>query len=270
MDFPKIDPVMFEIGPVALHWYGFMYLLGFLAAWGLGTYRAKKPNSGWTPEQVSDFLFFGFIGVIIGGRLGYVFFYGLEFWAKDALYIFKIWEGGMSFHGGLLGVLAAGWYFSRKNKKAFFDVADFMVPLVPLGLMFGRIGNFINGELWGREASADYFLAIRFPQDPSGLLRHPSQLYQAIFEGLILFLIVWFYSAKPRPRKAVFSVFLIGYGVFRFGVEFFREPDAHLGKVISWLTMGQVLCVPMIAIGVYLLVKAYKEPKVQPNKKRSN
>ncbi|WP_235727617.1 prolipoprotein diacylglyceryl transferase [Kangiella shandongensis] len=261
MEFPEISPVIFEIGPIALHWYGFMYLLGFLAAWGLGTYRAKQPNSGWTAEQVSDFLFYGFIGVILGGRIGYVLFYGLEFWADDPWYPFKIWEGGMAFHGGILGVAAAGWYFARKNKKGFFEVGDFIVPLAPLGLMFGRLGNFINGELWGRQAAEGFPLAMRFPDDSLGLLRHPSQLYQAAFEGLLLFLIVWFYSAKPRPRKAVSGLFLTGYGVFRFGVEFFREPDAHLGKVISWLTMGQVLCVPMIALGIYWLYSAYSKPQ---------
>jgi len=269
MDFPEIDPVIFEIGPVALHWYGFMYLLGFLAAWGLGSYRAKQPNSGWTPEQVSDFLFYGFIGVIIGGRVGYVLFYGLEFWAKDALYIFKIWEGGMSFHGGLLGVAVAGWYFARKNNKSFAALSDFVIPLVPLGLMFGRIGNFINGELWGRQADPDFFLAMRFPQDPLGLLRHPSQLYQALFEGLLLFIIVWVYSSKPRPTKAVSGVFLLGYGVFRFGVEFFREPDAHLGEVISWLTMGQILCIPMIIFGLYLITSAYKSAPAKPKNKQT-
>lgn len=258
MEYPQIDPVIVKIGPLSLNWYGLMYLIGFVAAWYLGNKRADKPNSGWTRDQVADFLFYGFVGVIIGGRLGYVLFYHFELWQKDFLYLFKIWEGGMSFHGGLIGVIAGCLFFAKKSKKSFFEVGDFVAPLAPLGLMFGRIGNFINGELWGRQASSDFFLAMRFPTDSKGLLRHPSQLYEAFFEGLILFLLVWFYSSKPRPTKAVSGLFLLGYGTFRFGVEFFREPDAHLGKVISWLTMGQVLCVPMILGGLYLMMSAYR------------
>lgn len=258
MEYPQIDPVIVKIGPLSLNWYGLMYLFGFVAAWYLGNKRADKPNSGWTRDQVADFLFYGIVGVIIGGRLGYVLFYHFELWQKDFLYLFKIWEGGMSFHGGLIGVIAGCLFFARQSKKSFFEVGDFVAPLAPLGLMFGRIGNFINGELWGRQASSDFFLAMRFPTDSKGLLRHPSQLYEAFFEGLILFLLVWFYSSKPRPTKAVSGLFLLGYGTFRFGVEFFREPDAHLGKVISWLTMGQVLCVPMILGGLYLIISAYR------------
>ncbi|NVK21917.1 MAG: prolipoprotein diacylglyceryl transferase [Kangiellaceae bacterium] len=262
MDFPKIDPIIFEIGPLALRWYGLMYLLGFIAAWVLGNYRATQPfangqSRGWTKDQVADFLFYAFLGVIIGGRVGYVLFYGMEWWKQDFWYLFKINEGGMSFHGGLLGVIVGVMYFARRSKKNFFEVADFITPLAPLGLLFGRIGNFINGELWGREASPDFFFAMRFPDDRLGLLRHPSQLYEALFEGLILFIILWLYSAKQRPRRAVSGLFLLGYGAFRFAIEFFREPDEHLGKVISWLTMGQVLCVPMILLGAYLLYTAY-------------
>ncbi|MCW9027399.1 MAG: prolipoprotein diacylglyceryl transferase [Kangiella sp.] len=263
MNLPTIDPIIFEIGPIALRWYGLMYLLGFITAWVLGNYRATRPNSGWTKDQVADFLFYAFIGVIIGGRIGYVLFYGLEWWKQDFWYLFKIWEGGMSFHGGMLGVAGGAWYFARKSKKSFFEVTDFIIPLVPLGLMFGRIGNFINGELWGREASADFFLGMRFPGDQLGLLRHPSQLYEALFEGLVLFIILWFYSAKPRPRMAVSGLFLLGYGVARFSIEFFREPDAHLGEIISWLTMGQVLSAPMIVAGLILMVMAYSKPKKQ-------
>lgn len=263
MNLPNIDPIIFEIGPIALRWYGLMYLLGFIAAWMLGNYRASRPNSGWTKDQVADFLFYAFIGVIIGGRVGYVVFYGFEWWKQDFWYLFKIWEGGMAFHGGMLGVAGGAWYFARKSKKSFFEVTDFVIPLVPLGLMFGRIGNFINGELWGREASADFFLAMRFPGDQLGLLRHPSQLYEALFEGLILFIVLWLYSAKPRPRMAVSGLFLLGYGTARFCIEFFREPDAHLGEIISWLTMGQVLSAPMIVAGVILLVMAYSKKAKQ-------
>lgn len=261
MDFPQIDPIIFKIGPVALHWYGFMYLLGFIAAWVLGNYRAKQPNSGWTKDMVADFLFYAFLGVIIGGRFGYVVFYHMDLWAKDFLYLFKIWEGGMSFHGGLIGVFIACWYFARKNKFSLFEVTDFVVPLAPLGIMFGRLGNFINGELWGREASADFFLAMRFPADPEGKLRHPSQLYESFFEGLVLFIIVWFFSSKPRPTRAVSGVFLFGYGFFRFIIEYFREPDAHLADVSEIITRGQVLCLPMIVLGLFLMVSAYKKSK---------
>lgn len=263
MNLPNIDPIIFEIGPIALRWYGLMYLLGFIAAWMLGNYRATRPNSGWTKDQVADFLFYAFIGVIIGGRVGYVLFYGFEWWKQDFWYLFKIWEGGMAFHGGMLGVAGGAWYFAYKSKKSFFEITDFVVPLAPLGLMFGRIGNFINGELWGREASADFFLAMRFPGDKLGLLRHPSQLYEALFEGLVLFVVLWFYSAKPRPRMAVSGLFLVGYGTARFAIEFFREPDAHLGEIISWLTMGQVLSAPMILAGLILMIMAYSRKTKQ-------
>ncbi len=259
MDFPEIDPVIFSIGPVSLHWYGFMYLLGFIAAWLLGNYRAKQPNSGWNTDMVSDMLFYAFLGVIIGGRFGYVVFYHMDLWLKDFWYLFKIYEGGMSFHGGLIGVMVALIYFAKKNKKTFFEVADFVAPLAPLGIMFGRLGNFINGELWGREASEGFFLAMRFPADEKGLLRHPSQLYESFSEGLVLFLILWFYSAKPRPTKAVSGLFLLGYGAFRFVVEYFREPDAHLAAVSQVITRGQVLCLPMIVAGLFLMVMAYKQ-----------
>lgn len=264
MDFPVIDPVIVSIGPVALRWYGLMYLLGFLAAWWLGTVRAKRPGSGWTAEQVSDFLFYGFLGVVIGGRLGYVFFYQFELFLDNPIYLFKIWEGGMSFHGGLLGVLVAFFWYGKAHKRTFFEVADFMAPLVPPGLFFGRIGNFINAELWGREASADVPWAFRFPTDPDRLLRHPSQLYEAILEGAVLFLMLWLFSSKNPPRMAVSGLFALGYGGFRFIVEFFREPDAHLGLQALGLSRGQWLCVPLIALGIALLVLAYRKASVQP------
>ncbi|WP_376707932.1 prolipoprotein diacylglyceryl transferase [Kangiella sp. TOML190] len=259
MDFPQIDPVIFSIGPLSLHWYGFMYLLGFITAWLLGNYRAKQANSGWTKDMVADFLFYAFLGVIIGGRLGYVLFYHMDLWQQDFWYLFKITEGGMSFHGGLLGVLGAVFYFARKNQMRFWQVGDFIAPLAPLGLLFGRLGNFINGELWGREASADFFLGMRFPADSEGLIRHPSQLYEAFFEGLVLFIILWLYSAKPRPTKAVSGVFLLGYGGFRFVIEYFREPDSHLAAVSEIITRGQLLCLPMVALGLYLIISAYKQ-----------
>ena len=270
MDLPAIDPVIFQIGPVALRWYGLMYLLGFLAAWGLGTYRAKQPGSGWNAEQVSDMLFYGFLGVIIGGRLGYVFFYQFERLLDEPLYLIKIWEGGMSFHGGLLGVLAAFWWYGRKTERGFFNVADFFAPLVPPGLFFGRIGNFINGELWGREAGADFPLAVRFPNDPDALLRHPSQLYQAGLEGLLLFVILWWFSAKNPPRMAVSGVFALGYGVFRFIAEYFREPDAHLGLQALELSRGQWLSLPLIGLGIVLLVLAYRNHQSASSENNAN
>lgn len=258
MDFPVIDPVIVSIGPVALRWYGLMYLLGFLAAWWLGTMRAKKPGSGWTAEQLSDFLFYGFLGVVIGGRLGYVFFYQFNLFVENPIYLFKIWEGGMSFHGGLLGVMVAFFWYARAQQRSFFEVADFIAPLVPPGLFFGRIGNFINAELWGREAGADVAWAFRFPTDPARLLRHPSQLYEALLEGLLLFLMLWLFSAKSPPRMAVSGLFALGYGSFRFIVEYFREPDAHLGLQALGLSRGQWLCLPLIAIGLALMLVAYK------------
>lgn len=266
MDFPQIDPVIFSIGPISLHWYGFMYLLGFVAAWLLGNYRASQTlpnggNRGWTKDMVADFLFYAFLGVIVGGRVGYVIFYHMDLWQQDFWYLFKIWEGGMSFHGGLIGVVVACWYFARKNNKTLFQVADFIAPLAPLGIMFGRLGNFINGELWGREASADFALGMRFPNDPLGLIRHPSQLYESFFEGLVLFIIVWFYSAKPRPAKAVSGLFLLGYGSFRFMIEYFREPDSHLAAVSEVITRGQLLSLPLVAVGLFLMIVAYRAKK---------
>lgn len=283
MDFPDISPIIYQFPTMdifgyefapALRWYGLMYLLGFVAAWWLGNLRAKRQdlaasNGGWTSEQVSDFLFYCFLGVILGGRIGYVVFYHMDLWLKDFMYLFKIHEGGMSFHGGLIGVALGSLYFAYKTKKSFFEVADFVAPLAPLGLFFGRIGNFINGELWGREASADFFLGIRFPTDDKGLLRHPSQLYEALSEGLLLFIILWIFTSKPRPRKAASGIFLLGYGASRFVVEYFREPDSHLADVSEIITRGQVLCLPMILIGGYLLFSAYKNVSnaKQPNLK---
>lgn len=264
MDFPVIDPVIVSIGPVALRWYGLMYLLGFLTAWWLGSVRAKKPGSGWTPEQVSDFLFYGFLGVVVGGRLGYVFFYQFGLFLENPIYLFKIWEGGMSFHGGLIGVLVAFLWYGHGQNRRFFEVADFFAPLVPPGLFFGRIGNFINAELWGREAGPDLPWAFRFPTDPQQLLRHPSQLYEAVLEGAVLFLLLWLFSAKSPPRMAVSGMFALGYGAFRFIVEFFREPDAHLGLQALGLSRGQWLCLPLVALGIVLVVVAYRRAATQP------
>lgn len=256
--YPNIDPVAFSLGPISVHWYGLMYLLAFASAYGLASYRASKPDSGWTSQQVSDLVFYGAMGVILGGRAGYVLFYNFPQFLEDPLWLFRVWEGGMSFHGGLLGVLVAIGIFCLIHKKHFFDVTDFAAPFVPLGLMFGRIGNFIGGELWGRVADPEQVpWAMVFPragEDP----RHPSQLYQAGLEGLLLFLFLWFYSSRPKAQKAVSAMFLIGYGVFRTFAEFFREPDAHIGfDLFGWMSRGQLLSMPMILFGIILLFWAY-------------
>jgi phosphatidylglycerol:prolipoprotein diacylglycerol transferase len=259
LKYPDIDPVAIAIGPLQIHWYGLMYLLAFGTAWGLANYRARQANSGWTSEQVSDLIFFGAMGVILGGRFGYVMFYNFSQFLDDPLWLLRVWEGGMSFHGGLLGVLLAVAWFGRKYQKNFFDVGDFVAPLVPVGLMFGRIGNFIGGELWGRAADPQAVpWAMVFPR-ADDLARHPSQLYQAGLEGLLLFIVLWWYSSRPRPRMAVGAAFLLGYGIFRTIAEFFREPDAHIGfDLFGWMSRGQLLSLPMIVAGLLLLAWAYR------------
>ncbi len=259
LTYPKIDPVAVKLGPLKIHWYGIMYLIAFASAWWLGVRRARRPGSGWNPDQVSDLIFYGAMGVVLGGRLGYTLFYNFGHFLADPLSIFRIWEGGMSFHGGLLGVLVAMWLYGRKYHRRFFELTDFIAPLVPIGLAAGRLGNFINGELWGRPTDVPW--AMVFP-GAGPLPRHPSQLYELLLEGVLLFIIVWFYSARPRPRMAVSGVFALGYGSFRFFVEFFREPDAHIGYLaFGWLTQGQLLSVPLILLGVLLLWLAYRRPQ---------
>ncbi|HEB63237.1 MAG TPA: prolipoprotein diacylglyceryl transferase [Gammaproteobacteria bacterium] len=257
LPFPDIDPVALSLGPLKIHWYGLMYLFGFAFAWLLGNWRAKQPGSGWNSEQVSDLIFYCALGLVLGARIGYMLFYQFESVLANPLDLFKIWQGGMSFHGGAIGVTIGIWLFGRKYKKDFFSVTDFLVPLAPLGLFAGRMGNFINGELWGR--TTDSAFGMVFPNG-GPLARHPSQLYEAILEGLVLFLILWFYSSKPRPKMAVSGLFLLGYGLFRSFVEFFREPDAHLGFIaFDWLTMGQILSLPMIIGGLILILLAYRK-----------
>lgn len=254
MNYPQIDPVAIELGPLAIHWYGLMYLFGFVAAWMLARWRAN--DYGWEKSQVEDLLFYGAIGVILGGRIGYALFYDLPNVINNPLNLFKVWQGGMSFHGGLIGVLLAIGLFGRKSGKSFFEISDFVAPLVPLGLFFGRIGNFINGELWGRVSNVPW--AMVFPTG-GPLARHPSQLYQAMLEGLLLFIILWWFSAKTRPRAAVSGLFLLGYGCFRFIAEFFRVPDPQYGYLaFNWFTMGQLLCVPMIIAGLIMMLWAYQ------------
>ncbi len=253
---PQINPIALEIGFLKIHWYGLMYLLAFAAFWWLGTHRARRSDYPINPDQVSDFLFYGAMGVILGGRIGYVLFYGMENLLKDPLSLFRVWEGGMSYHGGMLGVFVGIALYARKLNTGFFNLADFVAPLVPLGLFFGRIGNFINGELWGRPTDVPWGMV--FPR-VDNLVRHPSSLYQAALEGLTLFAILWVYSSRPRPTAAVSGLFLIGYGVFRCFVEFFRQPDAQLGFIaFNWMSMGQVLSLPMIIAGIIMMVWAYR------------
>ena len=245
---PQFDPVIFQLGPLAVRWYGLMYLLGFAVFWWLGRKRARKENSFITPAQVGDLLFYAVLGVVLGGRIGSVLFYNFDRFIQEPLYMIKIWEGGMSFHGGLLGVVVALWLYQRKYSWGFLKLCDFVAPLVPPGLGFGRIGNFINAELWGRSTEMPW--AVIFPSvDQLG--RHPSQLYQAALEGLLLFIILWIFTSKSRPVGAACSLFVLLYGLFRFLVEFVREPDYHLGYIaFDWMTMGQLLTLPMIAVGV--------------------
>jgi len=262
--YPHINPIALKLGPIKIHWYGLMYVLGFFAVWGLGVYRSKKPGSPLNAEQVADILFYGALGVILGGRLGYVFIYDLPVFLHNPLMIFKVWDGGMSFHGGLMGVIIALWLYSRKLNKSIFTLTDFFAPFAPIGLGAGRIGNFINDELWGRVTHVPW--AMVFPK-AGPLPRHPSQLYEFFLEGVILFIILWFYSKKTRPRMAVSALFLLCYGCFRFFVEFFRQPDPQLGFVaFGWMTMGQVLSIPMIILGVFLLWYAYYKKLPVENK----
>lgn len=256
LTYPNINPIALDLGVIQIHWYGLMYLLAFGFAWALATYRASQ-REGWQGEMVSDLIFFGALGVILGGRIGYVLFYGFDQFLQNPIWLFQVWTGGMSFHGGFLGVIIAMLFWCRKYKKSWFETLDFVAPCVPLGLMFGRLGNFIGGELWGRPVvDPEYPLAMVFPHVDT-LARHPSQLYQALGEGLILFIVLWWFSAKPRPRMAVSALFLIGYGVARFVVEFFREPDN--GQLfISWMSKGQFLTLPMIVLGIVLMVLAYQ------------
>ncbi len=279
----QIDPIAVHLGPLQVHWYGIMYLIGFGLAWWLGQRRVRAGRLPGVSEQAyGDLLFYAMLGVVLGGRFGYVLFYAFGDLLRDPLMLLRIWEGGMSFHGGLLGVMAAALWWARKHRLHFFDVMDFVAPLVPPGLGFGRLGNYIGGELWGKFTEAGW--GVIFPRAPeftnwtaqqiqsqyaAGALnhfaRHPSQLYQAALEGLTMFVLLWWFSSKPRPRYAVSGLFALLYGCFRFLVEFVRMPDAKPGYIaFGWLTMGQLLSVPLILLGLYWLWRSRRSPTLQP------
>lgn len=266
MQYPVIDPVIVSLGGgLALRWYGLMYLLGFAAVWFLGKHRAKTDPGKWQAQEISDLVFHGAMGAVLGGRVGYVFFYNVDVFLGDPLYLFRMWEGGMSFHGGLIGVALGVLYFAKKYERTWIQVADFLAPLCPIGIGLGRMGNFINMELPGRVTEGAIGLIYKCEKvrgltqtcvgEWETVARHPSPLYQALTEGLLLFLIVWFVSSKPKPAGFVSGVFLSGYGLFRIFTENFRSPDAHIGYIaFDWLTMGQILSLPMLIAGILLIV----------------
>lgn len=266
LTYPDIEPVAFglgpftigshTIGPLEVHWYGIMYLVGFAAGWWLARIRANKSGSGWTTEQIDDLVFYAALGVVLGGRIGFTLFYNLPAFLDNPVVLFTVWKGGMSFHGGLLGVLIALWLFNRKYRHGYWNTVDFIAPLVPIGLGAGRLGNFINAELWGKVSDVPW--AMKFPgagPEP----RHPSMLYEFALEGVVLFAILWWFSRKPRPTLAVSGLFALCYGIFRFLVEFVRMPDANIGYLaFGWVTMGQVLSLPLIIVGLAFLFYAYR------------
>ncbi|MEZ2349655.1 prolipoprotein diacylglyceryl transferase [Caballeronia sp. RCC_10] len=290
---PNFDPVAIHLGPLAVRWYGLMYLVAFISAIVIGRLRLKLPfvaNQGWTAKDIDDMLFYGVLGTILGGRLGYVVFYKASYYLSHPLDIFKVWEGGMSFHGGFLGVTLAMVLFAHQRKRTWLQVTDFVAPMVPLGLAAGRLGNFINGELWGRvtDPAAPWAMLFQHSSNDDAvwlaknpqldapwhlsevfqryqmLPRHPSQLYEIALEGIVLFILIWTFSRKPRPMGAVSALFLIGYGLARFTVEFAREPDDYLGLLALNLSMGQWLSLPMVIAGIVLMVWAYKRHRRVP------
>jgi phosphatidylglycerol:prolipoprotein diacylglycerol transferase len=271
LTYPHINPIavsigpVFGIGPLKIHWYGIMYLIGFVAAWLLARYRARKPGSTWTALDIDDLIFYCAMGVILGGRIGWCIFYGHDVIAENWLNVFHIWDGGMSFHGGMLGVLAAVWLFARIKKKHVADVLDFVAPLPGIGLMAGRFGNFINGELWGKPTTLPWGFRVTDP-DGQVVVRHASQLYEATLEGLVLFLVLWWFTSKARPRLAPTGLFLVLYGLARFTVEWVRLPDANIGYLAGdWLTMGMLLTMPMILVGAFMMVFAYRRDQPSGN-----
>jgi len=268
--YPGFNNIAFEIGPYDLHlftlhlkvhWYGITYLIAFAAAWWLGRVRARRPGSTWKPQDIDDFMFFGMLGTILGGRIGYVLFYGLKFWKDDVWwYPIKVWDGGMSFHGGLIGVMTAFAVFAVRRKRKIADVFDFAAPLPGIGICAVRIGNFINGELWGKPTDVPWGFQV------NDKVLHATQLYEAALEGILLFIILWWYTSKPRPRMAPAGLFLVIYSLARITVEFWRVPDAHLGYLVgSWFTMGMLLSLPMLLIGLTLMFMAYRRREPSGN-----
>lgn len=259
LHYPHLNPIAFKIGPLAVHWYGLMYLFSFGAGFLLGLYRAKKAPAQWNANLITDLVFYVAIGVIVGGRVGYMIFYDLPGFIHNPLTLFQVWDGGMSFHGGFLGVLCAMLLYCRKFKKSFFTVTDFIAPIIPIGLAAGRLGNFINGELWGRVTTVPWGMV--YP-NAGPLPRHPSELYEFLLEGVFLFIILWWYSSKPRPKMAVSGLFALGYGCVRIFCELFRVPDPQYGYLLwGWVTAGQLYSLPMVAVGIWLLVAAYRNKK---------
>ena len=260
LTYPGFDPVAFSLGPLHVRWYGLTYVIAFGVAWWLARRRAARPGSTWTPLDVDDFVFFAMLGTILGGRIGYVLFYGLSFWAQDPWYPLRITDGGMSFHGGLVGVLVALAWFARSRGKRVADVFDFAAALPGIGILAVRIGNFINGELWGRPGDAPWVMMV------DGVPRHPTQLYEALLEGLLLAVVLWWFTAKPRPRLAPSGLFLVMYSLGRLTVEFWRMPDAHIGYLYGgWLTMGHLLTLPMLLAGLALMAIAYRRAEASGN-----
>jgi len=256
LTYPNIDPVAISIGPLEVHWYGLMYLIGFAGGWWLGVIRSRRPGTGWHAEEMSDLLFYNALGIVLGGRIGYTLVYNFTGFLHDPLVIFRIWQGGMSYHGGMVGVFLAMGLYARRTGRTFFQVTDFIAPIVPLGLGMGRLGNFINGELWGRPTDLPWGMVFPYVDAQP---RHPSMLYEMLLEGVVFFAILWIYSRKPRPTMAVSGMYLLIYGIFRFAVEFVRVPDAQIGFLaFDWLTMGQLLSFPMIVIGALFLAYAYR------------
>jgi phosphatidylglycerol:prolipoprotein diacylglycerol transferase len=271
--YPDIDPIALELGPLQIHWYGIMYVIGFAAAWWLARRQAARPGSTWRAEDVDDLIFWAMLGVILGGRLGYVLLYVLphtpEMLRADPLYPLKIWQGGMSFHGALAGVILALVFFARSRGRKALDVLDFGAPLPGIGILAGRIGNFINGELWGAPTDVSWAFAVADPVSGQVIGRHPSQLYEGVLEGLLLFLVLWLYARKPRPRGTVLGLGLVWYAVARSIVEFVRLPDSQIGYLHGdWLTMGHVLSLPMYVAGVWLLAMAWARPIPSGNYRR--
>ena len=265
LKYPEIDPVAVSIGPVSIHWYALTYIGGLLIAWWLLRGRAARGHVTWAPSdnkesvrEIEDIVFYAALGIVLGGRVGSMLFYNFDDFLASPLELFKVWKGGMSFHGGLLGVLLAMWLYARSKGRTFFQMTDFISPVVPVGLGLGRIGNFINGELWGKPTDVPWGMEFQ------GVVVHASMLYEAFLEGLVLLIVLWWFSAKPRPTMAISGLFLLLYGIFRFGVEFVRVPDSHIGYLAwDWFTMGQLLSTPMILFGLILIAMAYKsKPQV--------